>query len=53
MLAVLNKLKKAENENQIKEEKLRELQSLLLKDNDHADLLDRSVSIDSSMLSHT
>lgn len=25
----------------------------MLKDNDHADLLDRSVSVDTSMLSHT
>jgi hypothetical protein len=52
LLAVANRLKKCENERGIKEEKLRELEGLLLRDNDHAELLDRSVSIDSSMLSH-
>jgi uncharacterized membrane protein YgaE (UPF0421/DUF939 family) len=53
LLTVANRLKKCENEGAIKEEKLRELEGLLLRDNDHGDLLDRSVSIDTSMLSHT
>lgn len=51
MLALLNKLKKAESECTVKEEKLKELSNILLRESDHGDLLEKSMSIDNSILS--